>query len=76
MTIIEGDAKEDAIRLQQLQDLEDDIQSIVDKEHYEELEREEQKDPEGTFWRSTKRTHSDEMEDEVRRAQARDRKLR
>eukprot|EP00971_Amphidinium_carterae_P075042 1483078-Amphidinium_carterae.1 len=39
MTIIEGDTKEDAIRLQQLQDLDDDIQSVVDKEHYDEQRR-------------------------------------
>eukprot|EP00971_Amphidinium_carterae_P216231 4292295-Amphidinium_carterae.5 len=38
MTIIEGDTKEAGIRLQQLQDLDDDIRSIVDKEQYEERE--------------------------------------
>eukprot|EP00971_Amphidinium_carterae_P050027 985906-Amphidinium_carterae.1 len=50
MTIIEGDTKEDGIRLQQLQDLDDDIQSIVDKEHYEKREREEVERPKQTYW--------------------------
>eukprot|EP00971_Amphidinium_carterae_P255744 5077515-Amphidinium_carterae.2 len=72
MTVIEGDTQEDGIRIQQMQDLNDDIQSIVDKEEYEARQR----DPEGTFWRDTRRTHSDDMDDEVRGIQARDRAQR
>eukprot|EP00971_Amphidinium_carterae_P144503 2863475-Amphidinium_carterae.1 len=39
MTHIQGDTEEDDIRLRQLQDLEDDRQSIVDKDYYDRVER-------------------------------------
>eukprot|EP00971_Amphidinium_carterae_P200758 3983761-Amphidinium_carterae.1 len=38
MTVIEGDTKEDEIRLRQIQDLEDDMQSIDDKDFWDERE--------------------------------------
>eukprot|EP00971_Amphidinium_carterae_P320540 6371219-Amphidinium_carterae.1 len=77
MTIIEGDTKEDGIRLQQLQDLDDDIQSISDKEYYEKREREKIERQEQTYWgRNAQRTMQDEMDDAYRGEQARDRQLR
>eukprot|EP00971_Amphidinium_carterae_P031213 614454-Amphidinium_carterae.1 len=39
MTHIQGHTEEDDIRLQQLQDLEDDMQSIDDKDYYDRAER-------------------------------------
>eukprot|EP00971_Amphidinium_carterae_P152683 3026512-Amphidinium_carterae.1 len=76
-TVIEGDTPEDEIRLRQIQDIEDDVQSIEDKEFYDEREREEREDPEGTFWRRSQlEDHQTEMEWAYHGEQARDRQLR
>eukprot|EP00971_Amphidinium_carterae_P291830 5793029-Amphidinium_carterae.1 len=77
MTVIEGDTAEDEIRLKQIQDIEDDMQSIDDREYYDEREREEREDPEGTFWRRSQlEGHQHEMDEAYRGEQARDRQLR
>eukprot|EP00971_Amphidinium_carterae_P103906 2057554-Amphidinium_carterae.1 len=77
MTVIEGDTPEDEIQLRQIQDIEDDMQSIDDKEYWDNREREEREDPEGTFWtRSQLEDYQTEMEHSYRNGEARDRQLR
>eukprot|EP00971_Amphidinium_carterae_P279536 5549377-Amphidinium_carterae.1 len=59
---IQGDTQEDDIRLRQLQDLEDDMQSMDDQEHYDKREREEVERPEHTYWmRREFEGHQNEM---------------
>eukprot|EP00971_Amphidinium_carterae_P189188 3755683-Amphidinium_carterae.1 len=77
MTHINGDTEEDDIRLRQLQDLEDDVQSIDDQNFWDKREREEREDPEGTFWRRQQlESHQTEMEMAARVGEARDRQER
>eukprot|EP00971_Amphidinium_carterae_P046310 911593-Amphidinium_carterae.1 len=77
MTVIEGDTPEDEIRLMQIQDIEDDTQSIDDKKYWDNREREEREDPEGTYWtRSQLEDYQTEMEHSYRVGEARDRQLR
>eukprot|EP00971_Amphidinium_carterae_P092629 1834548-Amphidinium_carterae.1 len=76
-TRIEGDTEADVIRLRQIQDLEDDIQSIDDKEYWDNREREEQERPEQIFWeRQQLEDHQTDMEHSYRLAEARDRQAR
>eukprot|EP00971_Amphidinium_carterae_P348236 6490395-Amphidinium_carterae.4 len=71
---IEGDTQKDRIRLQQMSDIDDDMQSIIDGNIEEERRREEREDLEGTFWsRNALRTVQDDMDDEGRYAEGRER---
>eukprot|EP00971_Amphidinium_carterae_P050982 1003802-Amphidinium_carterae.1 len=77
MTIIEGDTKEDKICLRQIQDLEDDMQSIDDREYWDNREREETERPEQIFWkRQQLEGYQTEMDHAYRWEEARDRQLR
>eukprot|EP00971_Amphidinium_carterae_P262708 5211429-Amphidinium_carterae.1 len=77
MTHIQGDTEDDDIRLRQIQDLEDDMQSIDDQEYYDKREREEQERPEQTWWmRSRLEEFQHEMDESYPGEEARDRQLR
>eukprot|EP00971_Amphidinium_carterae_P073318 1449751-Amphidinium_carterae.1 len=72
MEHIQGDTQEDDIRLRQLQDLEDDMQSIDDQEYDDKREREEVERPKQTFWmRSRLEGHQHEMDEAFRGEKAR-----
>eukprot|EP00971_Amphidinium_carterae_P127726 2530319-Amphidinium_carterae.1 len=77
LTHLPGDTDEDAVRIRQIEVLEDDIQSIDDEEYYKKRRQQEQDDPEGTFWhRSQYEGHQHNMEEAFRWEQARDRETR
>eukprot|EP00971_Amphidinium_carterae_P317199 6305988-Amphidinium_carterae.2 len=50
ITHLPGDTAEDDIRLRQLQDLDDDIQSIDDQDFWDKRERDERERPEQIYW--------------------------
>eukprot|EP00971_Amphidinium_carterae_P188491 3741474-Amphidinium_carterae.1 len=76
MTHIQGDTEDDDIRLRQIQDLEDDIQSIDDQEYYDKRRQEELDDPEGTFWRRSRlEGNQHKMDEAYCGEQTRDRQL-
>eukprot|EP00971_Amphidinium_carterae_P187954 3730633-Amphidinium_carterae.1 len=77
LTHLPGDTDEDAIRIRQIEVLDDDIQSIDDEEYYKKREKEEREDPEGTFWRRSQlEGHHEAMMEAYRGEQARDREIR
>eukprot|EP00971_Amphidinium_carterae_P013093 258050-Amphidinium_carterae.1 len=77
MTHVQGDTEDDDIRLIQIQDLEDNMQSIDDQEYYDKREREEQERPKQTWWmRSRLEGHQHEMDEAYRGEEAGDRQLR
>eukprot|EP00971_Amphidinium_carterae_P020002 394198-Amphidinium_carterae.1 len=62
MTHITGDTDEDGIHLRQLQDLDDDIQSIDNHDFGDKSEREEQERPKQIHWeRQQLESHQTEM---------------
>eukprot|EP00971_Amphidinium_carterae_P283309 5624693-Amphidinium_carterae.1 len=67
MTHLPGDTAEDDIRIRQLQDLDDDIQSIDDHDFWDKREREEQERPQQIHWeRQQYESHQTEMEMQAR----------
>eukprot|EP00971_Amphidinium_carterae_P321663 6393785-Amphidinium_carterae.1 len=62
LTHLPGDTDEDAARIEQIQVLEDDIQSIEDEAYYKKREQEEKKYAEQTYWhRAQYEGHHEEM---------------
>eukprot|EP00971_Amphidinium_carterae_P082933 1640714-Amphidinium_carterae.1 len=76
LTHLPGDTLDDDTRIEQIQVLEDDIQSIEDDEHYKKRRQEEIDDPEDTYWNRRGEGHQEEMNDAYRWESARDRQLR
>eukprot|EP00971_Amphidinium_carterae_P004290 85572-Amphidinium_carterae.1 len=77
LATIEGDTPEDEIRLQQMHVINDDMQSIIDENIEAERRHEEIEEPEHAFW-SRQLLHSaqNEMDDEGRYAEGRERQQR
>eukprot|EP00971_Amphidinium_carterae_P270653 5370983-Amphidinium_carterae.1 len=67
LTHLPGDTDEDATRIELIQVLEDDIQSIEDDEYYRKRRQEEIDYPEQTYWhRAEYEGHHEEMMDAYR----------